>query len=124
MPKTVTITDNETGKQVECPVLEGTYGAPVINTRKLYKELGMFTYDPGYATTASCKSAITYLDGEQGILMHRGYPIEQLAEQSNFMEVAYLLIHGELPSATEMSEWDHSIKMHTMTHEHLSPSPP
>ncbi len=120
MSRTVTITDNETGKQIECPVAVGTYGAPVINTKKLYSELGMFTYDPGYATTASCQSAITYLDGEQGILMHRGYSIEDLAEHSHFLEVAYLLIHGELPTAKEMQEWDHAIKMHTMTHEHLS----
>ncbi len=120
MARTVTIVDNETGKQVECPVLEGTYGAPVIHTQSLYGELGMFTFDPGYATTASCRSAITYLDGEQGVLMHRGYPIEQLAEQSTFLEVVYLLIHGELPNQQQMAEWEHAIKMHAMTHEHLS----
>ena len=120
MSKTVTITDNATGKQVECPVLEGAFGPPVIDTKDLYKELGMFSFDPGFATTASCRSAVTYLDGEQGILMHRGYPIEQLAEQSSFTEVCYLLIHGELPTAAEMNEWEHSLKMHAMTHEHLS----
>ena len=120
MTRTVTITDNKTGKQLECPVSEGTYGAPVINTKSLYKELGMFTFDPGYATTASCRSAITYLDGEKGILLHRGYPIEQLAENSTFLEVVYLLIHGELPTRHQMDEWEHSIKMHMMTHEHLS----
>lgn len=117
--RTVTITDNTTGKSVDCPVHEGTYGAPVIEIGGIYKELGMFTLDPGYGVTGSCRSAITYLDGEQGILMHRGYPIEQLAEKSSFLEVAYLLINGELPNQPEMDEWDHAIKMHGMTHEHL-----
>lgn len=120
MANTVTITDNRTGKQIECPVIEGTYGAPIIDTRHLYNELGMFTFDPGLATTASCRSAITYLDGENGILLHRGYPIEQLAESSTFLEVCYLLIHGELPTRFQLDEWEHSLKMHTMTHEHLS----
>lgn len=117
--RTVTITDNSTGKSIECPVHEGSYGAPVIEVGKLYQELGMFTIDPGYGVTGSCRSAITYLDGEEGILLHRGYPIEQLAEKSSFLEVAYLLIHGELPNAVEMQEWDRAIKMHGMTHEHL-----
>ncbi len=117
--RTVTITDNSTGKSIECPVHEGSYGAPVIEVGKLYQELGMFTIDPGYGVTGSCRSAITYLDGEEGILLHRGYPIEQLAEKSSFIEVAYLLIHGELPNAVEMQEWDRAIKMHGMTHEHL-----
>lgn len=117
--RTVTITDNATGKSIECPVHEGSYGAPVIEVGKLYKELGMFTIDPGYGVTGSCRSAITYLDGEEGILLHRGYPIEQLAEKSSFLEVAYLLIHGELPNEAEMQEWDRAIKMHGMTHEHL-----
>jgi len=117
--RTVTITDNATGKSFECPVHEGSYGAPVIEIGNLYKELGMFTIDPGYGVTGSCRSAITYLDGEQGVLLHRGYPIEQLAEKSSFLEVAYLLIHGELPNTTEMEEWDRAIKMHGMTHEHL-----
>lgn len=120
MSETVTIIDNKSGKQIECPVYQGTYGPPVIDTKSLYKELGMFTFDPGYATTSSCRSAITYLDGEEGVLMHRGYPIEQLAEQSNFLEVAYLLINGELPDQSEMAEWETAIKMHGMTHEHLS----
>jgi len=117
--RTVTITDNKTGKSVECPVLEGSYGAPVIEIGNLYKELGMFTLDVGYGVTGSCRSAITYLDGEQGVLLHRGYPIEQLAAQSSFLEVAYLLIHGELPNAQELEGWERSVKMHGMTHEHL-----
>ena len=98
----------------------GLNGAPVINTRALYQELGMFAFDPGYGATASCRSAITYLDGEQGILLYRGYPIEQLAEHSTFLEVGYLLIHGELPDQEQLDEWDHSLKMHAMTHEHIS----
>jgi len=120
MSDTVTIIDNKSEKQIECPVHHGTSGPPVIDIKDLYKELGMFALDPGYTTTSSCRSAITYLDGEQGILMHRGYPIEQLAEKSNFLEVAYLLVHGELPNKTEMEQWETSITMHTMTHEHLS----
>ena len=120
MPDTVTITDNRTGKQIECPILHGKYGAPVIETKNLYQELGMFTFDPGFATTASCRSAITYLDGENGILLHRGYPIEQLAEHSSFVELCYLLIHGELPNRAQAEDWDRSLKLHTMTHEHLS----
>ena len=118
--RSVTITDNTTGKQVECPVYEGEYGAPVIDIKNLYKELGMFTFDIGYASTAACRSAITYLDGEEGVLMHRGYPIEQLAEQSSFLEVSYLLVNGELPNKAQYDDWAHAIKMHGMTHEHLS----
>ena len=118
--RSVTITDNTTGKQLECPVYEGEYGAPVIDIKNLYKELGMFTFDIGYASTAACRSAITYLDGEEGVLMHRGYPIEQLAEQSNFLEVSYLLVNGDLPSKAQYEDWTHAIKMHGMTHEHLS----
>ena len=117
--RTVTITDNKTQKSIECPVHEGRYGAPVIEIGGLYKELGMFTLDVGYGVTGSCRSAITYLDGEEGVLMHRGYPIEQLAENSSFLEVAYLLIHGELPTQQEMEGWERAIKTHGMTHEHL-----
>lgn len=120
MARAVTIIDNATGKQVECPVLEGSYGAAVIDAKFLRDELGLFTFDPGYASTASCRSAITYLDGEQGMLLHRGYPIEQLAEKSTFLEVAYLLIYGELPSRKQMDEWSQAIKMHTMVHEHIT----
>ncbi len=118
--RTVTITDNATGRSVECPVIEGRYGAPVIDVKQLYAELGMFSLDIGYASTASCRSAVTYLDGEEGVLMHRGYPIEQLAEHSSFVEVCYLLVHGELPNAEEFADWDRALKMHGMTHEHLS----
>ncbi len=117
--ETVTITDNSSGKSVECPIYRGTYGPPVIDTQLLYKELGMFTLDPGFLATASCRSAITYLDGDQGILLYRGYPIEQLAEHSTFLEVCYLLIYGELPSKAQMEEFEAAVKQHSMVHEHL-----
>ena len=86
------------GSNHSYPVLDGTVGPEVVDIRKLYGQTGMFTYDPGFTSTASCESAITYIDGEKGILLHRGYPIDQLAENSSFMEVAYLLVHGELPT--------------------------
>src|SRR5690348_18501531 len=97
------------GGDFEYPVLEGSVGPEVIDIRKLYGQTGMFTYDPGFTSTASCESAITYIDGEQGILLHRGYPIDQLAEKSTFMEVAYLLIHGELPTAKQLDQWKYTI---------------
>ena len=90
------------GWEPDYPVLDGTVGPEVIDIRKFYAQTGMFTYDPGFTSTASCESAITYIDGEKGILLHRGYPIEQLAEHSTFMEVAYLLLHGELPKKDEL----------------------
>ncbi len=119
MADTVTITNNQTGKQVECPILTGVYGAPVIDTKTLYKELGMFTFDPGFVTTASCKSTITYLDGEKGILLHRGYPIDQLAEQSSYLEVCYLLLYGELPTASQFEKFRGDLNKRNLVHEHL-----
>lgn len=119
MAETVTITDNRTGKQVECPILTGVYGAPVIDTKTIYKELGMFTFDPGFVTTASCKSAITYLDGEKGILLHRGYPIDQLAEHSTYLEVCYLLLYGELPTGSEYEKFRADLNKRNLVHEHL-----
>ncbi|MGH8614418.1 MAG: citrate/2-methylcitrate synthase, partial [Gammaproteobacteria bacterium] len=116
---TVSIVDNDSDRSIECPVYRGTAGAPVIDTRNLYKELGMFTFDPGYLTTASCRSAITYLDGENGILMHRGYPIEQLAKHGSYLEVCYLLIHGELPKRAEIQQFESAVKEQCMVHEHL-----
>ena len=101
-------------------VLEGTVGPEVVDIRKFYAETGMFTYDPGFTSTASCESAITYIDGEKGILLHRGYPIEQLAEKSTFMEVSYLLLHGELPTSKELDEFTYTISRHTMVHEQLA----
>lgn len=117
--RTVTITDNTTGKSIECPVYDGVYGASVVDIKKLYPKLGMFTYDPGYGSTASCRSSITYLDGEEGVLLYRGYPIEQLATHSTYLEVCYLLLHGELPTAQQMDEFTSAIGNHTMVHEHL-----
>src|SRR6187200_2495199 len=102
------------------PLLEGSVGPDVIDIRKLYGESGMFTYDPGFTSTASCQSAITYIDGDEGILLHRGYPIDQLAENSSFMEVAYLLLHGDLPDGDELYEFNYTITRHTMVHEQLA----
>src|SRR3954463_12180988 len=108
------------GSNFNYPVLDGTVGPEVVDIRKLYAQTGMFTYDPGFTSTASCESAITYIDGEKGILLHRGYPIDQLAEKSSFMEVAYLLLHGELPPSKDLGEWVYTISRHTMLHEQLA----
>src|SRR5512144_2693100 len=104
------------GKEYEYAVLKGSVGPEVIDIRKLYGQTGMFTYDPGFTSTASCESAITYIDGEAGILLHRGYPIDQLAENSTFMEVAYLLVNGELPDRKELDDFIYTISRHTMVH--------
>jgi len=108
------------GKDVENAVLSGTVGPDVIDIRKLYAQTGMFTYDPGFTSTASCDSAITYIDGDEGVLLHRGYPIGQLAEQSTFMETCYLLLNGELPNKDELAKFDNTITRHTMLHEQLA----
>jgi citrate synthase len=117
---TVTFTDNATGKSVDFPVQSGTIGPRVVDIRKLYGEMDMFTYDPGYTSTGSCESKITYIDGDKGELLYRGYPIEQLAENSDFLEVAYLLLKGELPSANEKIKFVKDITLHTMVHEQLA----
>jgi citrate synthase len=114
-----TLIHPESGEQVSLPVLTPVAGPPVIDVTKIYSQVGAFTFDPGFAATASCESAVTYIDGEAGILQYRGYPIEQLAESSTFIEVAYLLLHGELPTAAELAEFDHSIRTHTMLNESL-----
>ena len=116
---TVTIIDDETGKKVQMPLLTPTSGPKTIDISMLYKELGYFTYDPGFMSTASCSSAITFLDGEQGILQYRGYPIEQLAEHSNYLEVCYLLLNNKLPNRLELTEFEVDITNHTMLHEAL-----
>jgi citrate synthase len=116
---TVTLTDNKSGKSIEMPVIAPTHGDAVIDIGSLHKELGYFTYDPGYVSTASCSSTVTYLDGPKGELMYRGYPIEQLAEQCSFVEVCYLLINGALPNAKELREFEHTITYHTMLNENL-----
>ena len=102
------------------PIRSGSIGPDVIDIRKLYAETGKFTYDPGFTSTASCDSALTYIDGDEGVLLHRGYPIGQLAEHSSFMEVSYLLLNGELPSADELAQFSRTITRHTMVHEQLS----
>lgn len=117
--QTVTITDNASGRSWELPVLEGTVGPRVIDVRKLYGETGFFTYDPGYTSTGSCDSEITYIDGDEGVLMHRGYAIEDLAKDSTYMEVCYLLLHGELPTKAEREAFEKSITYHTMLHEQM-----
>ena len=111
---------NAGGNDYEYPVLSGTVGPDVVDIRKLYAQTGLFTFDPGFTSTASCESAITYIDGDEGILLHRGYPIGQLAEQSSFMEVCYLLLNGELPGAEELTKFSTTISRHTMVHEQLT----
>lgn len=108
------------GKSVELPVLNGTCGPNVLDISKLYAETGLFTYDPGYTSTASCTSQITYVDGENGVLLYRGYPIQDLAEHSDFMEVAYLLLYGELPTLEQKMDFVHNVTIHTMVHEQIS----
>ena len=103
----------------QLPVLDGTIGPSVIDVTKLYKETGMFTYDPGFMSTASCQSKITYIDGEAGLLMHRGYTIQDLASKSDFLEVAYLLLHGELPTSTQKEGFIYDVRHHTLVHEQL-----
>ena len=115
----VTLTDSANNVSLDLPVVSGTLGDPTLDIGKLNKETGYFTYDPGFVSTASTKSAITYIDGDKGILLYRGYPIEQLAKQSNFLEVAYLLIHGELPTTGEFEGFSHEVAHHTMMHESL-----
>jgi citrate synthase len=117
---TLTITDNRTGKQYEIPIEDETIRATELRNIKVNDDdFGLMSYDPAYMATASCRSAITFIDGEKGILEYRGYPIEQLAEQSSYLEVAYLLIHGELPNSQELEEWVHQITIHTYVHENI-----
>src|ERR1700744_104577 len=116
----LTVTDNRTGKQYEIPIEDNTIRATELRNIKTHDDdFGLMTYDPAYMATASCRSAITYIDGDKGILEYRGYPIEQLAEESSFLEVAYLLIHGKLPTASELAEWEHLITIHTFVHENV-----
>jgi citrate synthase len=117
--RSVTITVDGTNKSSRLPLFSGTVGPDVFDIRKLYGDLGLFTFDPGYGATASCDSKITYIDGDEGVLLYRGYPIEQLAEKSNFLEVSYLLLNGELPNAEQFKEFEHGVMRHTMLHEQL-----
>ncbi len=118
--ETVTLVDNVTGQKFELPLLPGTIGPKVIDIRSLYGETGYFTYDPGYTSTGSCESKITYIDGDAGILLHRGYPIDQLAEHSDYLEVCYLLLNGELPSGAQKAKFEGDIRNHTMVHEQIA----
>jgi citrate synthase len=108
------------GKTLEFPVLPGSVGPEVVDIRTLYGKSGMFTYDPGFLSTASCSSEITYIDGDAGVLLYRGYPIEQLAQQCDFLEICYLLWYGELPTRKQKEEFDHIVMHHTMVHEQLA----
>jgi len=107
-------------KQIQMPVRSGVIGPDVIDVARLYRDTGCFTYDPGFTSTANCSSKITYIDGDEGVLLYRGYPIEQLAETSSFIEVCYLLLNGELPSKAQLAEFDNTISHHTMVHEQLT----
>jgi citrate synthase len=118
-PSKVTLTFDDGSPSIELPMLSGSIGPDVIDIRNLGKH-GIFTYDPGFLSTASCHSEITYIDGDEGLLYYRGYPIEQLAEHCDFLEVSYLLLHGELPDATEKAQFDRTIMKHTMLHDQLS----
>ena len=114
-----TMIDNRTGQSWELPIIDGVLGPSVVDIRRFYAETDMFTYDPGFTSTASCDSGITFIDGDAGILLHRGYRIEDLAEHSDFMEVCYLLLHGELPNAEAKAKFEHNITYHTMLHEQM-----
>ena len=117
--KPLTLFNNDTGQSFQIPVLKGNEGPDVLDIRNLYNETGMFTYDPGFTSTASCKSSITFIDGHKGILRHRGYNIKDLAANSDFIEVCYLLLHGDLPSSADKEKFEKVITDHTMLHEQL-----
>jgi len=110
---------NVNGESYELPMFSPTIGPDVIDIRKLYANAGVFTYDPGFTSTASCDSTITFIDGDKGELLHRGYPIDQLAEKSHYLEVCYLLLYGELPTATELEDFETRVTHHTMVHEQM-----
>src|SRR3712207_1982820 len=117
---TLTVTDNRTGQTYEVPIEDGTIRALALRDIKVDEDdFGLMTYDPAFMNTASCRSGITYIDGDRGVLEYRGYPIEQLAEQSTYLEVAYLLVHGELPTQSQLDEWTHQITIHTFVHENV-----
>ncbi len=117
---TLSVTDNRTGKQYEIPIEDNTIRATELRNIKTHEDdFGLMSYDPAFMATAACRSAITFIDGENGILEYRGYPIEELAERSNYLEVAYLLIHGELPNQKQLDEWVHHVTIHTFVHENI-----
>lgn len=116
---TFTLRDNKSGETYELPVLPASIGPDVIDVRKLYADTDHFTYDPGFTSTGSCESKITFIDGDEGVLLYRGYPIAQLADHSDFMETCYLLLYGELPTKEQKAKFEHDITYHTMLHEQL-----
>src|SRR5690348_85058 len=117
---TLSITDNRTGKTYEIPITDDTIKAMDLRQIKVNEDdFGMMSYDPAFTNTASTKSAITFINGEAGVLEHRGYPIEQLCEESTYLEVAYLLVHGELPTKDQLDKWTHDITIHTFVHENI-----
>jgi citrate synthase len=117
--KPFTLFNNETGQSFEIPIISGNDGPNVLDIRSIYKETGMFTYDPGFTSTASCDSGITFIDGHKGILRYRGYSVKDLATNSNFMEVCYLLLHGDLPSPADRKKFENVISLHTMLHQQI-----
>src|SRR6266496_5540366 len=120
MTDTLTVVDNRTGKTYELPIHDGTIRAMDLRQIKTGSDdFGLMTYDPAFMNTAHCRSAITYIDGDKGVLLYRGYPIEQLAEHSDFMEVCYLLLYGDLPNADQKRKFEHDITYHTMVHEQM-----
>ena len=119
MSNTVTLTDNRNGKSYDFPILDGTLGPSVIDISTLYKDTGMFTFDRGYTSTAMCRSAITYIDGEAGTLMHRGYDIAWLAENKRYLDVVYLLFNGKLPSEDELNAFRHELKERSYLNEKM-----
>src|SRR5262245_57213987 len=120
MADTLTITDNRTGQKYEVPITDGTIRAMDLRKIKVSPDdFGLMTYDPAFLNTANCRSAITYIDGDKGVLLYRGYPIEQLAEESDYLETAYLILFGELPTATQLQSWTQQITNHTMLHENI-----
>ncbi len=116
---TYSLVNNETGEKIELPGIKGTLGPVGLDVGKVYGKAGVFTYDPGFTSTCSTKSSITYIDGDQGVLLYRGYPVSQLAEKCNFIEVAYLILNGELPDQTQLERFDGNIRSHTMINESL-----
>src|SRR5215210_5846594 len=120
MADTLTVTDNRTGKKYDLPIQDGAIRAMDLRQIKTGPDdFGLMTYDPAFMNTANCRSAITYIDGDKGILLYRGYPIEQLAEESDFLETAYLILFGELPTASQQQAWTQQITTHTMLHENV-----
>jgi citrate synthase len=107
-------------KRIDMPVRTGSMGPDVVDITKLYAQSGLFTFDPAFTSTASCESKITFIDGDEGVLLYRGYPIEQLAEKGDFLETCYLLYYGELPTPSQRREFDHNITYHTMVHEQMA----